>query len=205
MTELKDLTGKKFGSLTVVKFSHRKDKHYYWNCICDCGTECIIDGDRLRRGETKSCGCYKRNMLTTHGKRHHRLYSIWCGMKRRCYLPQLKYYHRYGGRGIVVCNEWKDNFQAFYDWSMNNGYKEGLSIDRIDNDGNYEPTNCRWVNQKTQARNTERNTLITFNDATHCLSEWAEILGFKPSTLYGRLHNGWTIEKAFTTPVIERN
>ena len=203
MAELIDLVGKKFGKLTVISFNKKEKGHYYWNCICDCGKECVKDGDRLRRLETKSCGCYRADRVTTHGKHNSRIYIIWRGMKTRCSCHNIKAYKWYGGRGINYISEW-ENFEPFYQWAMNNGYKDDLTLDRIDVNGNYEPSNCRWVTMKEQARNTSKNFLIEYGGITHCLAEWAEILKMKSSTLYGRLHSGRNIEEAFETPINER-
>jgi hypothetical protein len=122
-------------------------------------------------------------------------------MKNRCNNPNVEHYETYGGRGISVCKDWENSFLNFYIWSMNNGYNKNLTIDRIDVNGNYEPNNCRWVTNKEQARNTRRNRVLTYNNETHCISEWAEIKNIKPSTLLRRLDLGWSIEKALTTAV----
>lgn len=131
-----------------------------------------------------------------HNKRHSKLYYVWVKMKQRCYKEYDKGYKWYGQRGIKMCDEWKKDFQSFYTWAIDNGYKEGLSIDRINNDGNYEPNNCRWVTMKTQLRNTRHNAYYTINNETHCLSEWCEILDVKYNTVQARLRYGWTIEQA---------
>lgn len=132
-----------------------------------------------------------------------RIYSIYKGMKDRCRYKTNDNYMRYGGRGIRVCEEWLSDFMSFYDWAINNGYKDGLTLDRIDSNGNYEPSNCRWLTYKEQANNTKRNNYITFNNETHTLTEWAEKLGLKRSTLTTRIHRqGWSIEKALTTPLM---
>lgn len=132
-----------------------------------------------------------------------RLYSIYRGMKDRCQRKTNDNYNRYGGRGIKVCEEWLSDFMAFYNWAINNGYKDNLTIDRINSNGNYEPSNCRWQTYKEQANNTRKNNFITFNNETHSLSQWAEILGMKRSTLTTRIHRQhWDIAKALTTPIM---
>lgn len=137
------------------------------------------------------------------GTSRSRLKRIWSKMKSRCYSPKVYNYHRYGGRGITVCDEWKDNFQAFYDWAIANGYADDLTIDRIDNDGNYEPNNCRWATMKEQANNKSNNVRITYKGKTQDIKQWSEELGIAYTTLFIRIHNGWPVEKAFFEPVKE--
>lgn len=132
-----------------------------------------------------------------HGKRKTKLYGIWNSMKDRCYNTNCKRFKDWGGRGIAVCSEWRNDFMSFYNWSMANGYKEGLTLDRIDNNGNYEPYNCRWITTKQQARNRRSNINYTINGVTRCILEWCEILGLNPKTVYQRIHYyNWTIERA---------
>lgn len=136
-----------------------------------------------------------------HGLSYHPLHRIWDKIKYRCLNSNAPCYHNYGGRGIEICPEWKNDFQNFYDWSMSNGYKENLTIDRIDVNGNYEPSNCRWATTKTQSTNTRRNHHLTFKGETHCISEWAEIFDMKADTLWMRIKRDWAIEKALTKPI----
>ena len=137
-----------------------------------------------------------------HGGKGTKLYEVWCSMKSRCYNITSKSYSRYGGRGISVCEEWKESFIAFRNWAYVSGYKEGLSLDRIDNNGNYEPSNCRWVTMKEQANNQNHTLKIEYKGKIKPLTEWAEILGIKRHTLYQRIYKkGWTIERAFTEKV----
>ena len=194
--------GERFGKLKVIKLHHiEKDKRNrnieYYLCRCDCGNECIINKIYLKTKETKSCGCLKKeNMKKTsqktikHNKTHTRLYNIWRNIKQRCFYKINSNYKNYGGRGIEVCDEWLDKengFINFYNWAMDNGYKDDLTIDRIDVNGNYEPNNCRWANLKTQAKNRRNNHIIEYNGEKHCISEWAEILKINYNTLLSRV------------------
>lgn len=209
-------TGDKFNRLTVVKLDHIREKVYYKNnkkyiqkhkyylCKCDCGNEHIVEGSDLKRGKTKSCGCLQKetrqkvfknnsfnkkyNMDYTNIKQC-RLYNIWCDIKKRCYNKKFWAFNRYGGRNINMCNDWKNDFKVFHDWAINNGYNDNLTIDRINNNGNYEPNNCRWVDMKTQCRNKNNNHLITYNEETHCISEWIEIMGFHKYLNYKQVIN----------------
>lgn len=199
-----DITGQVFGKLTVISFYGVKNKRTYWNCKCSCGKELIAESYCLRHGHTKSCGCYRtldgNEPRYRHGKVKTRLYSIWSNMKNRCDNPNAQFYKDYGGRGITYCEEWRD-FIAFEKWAVANGYKEDLTIDRINNNGNYEPDNCRWTSIKEQQRNRRSNHLLTFKGETHCINEWAEILGISRETIKNRLGYGWDIEKVLTEPI----
>lgn len=207
MPPFKDIIGMKFGRLTVIKLNHIKQlkrKFYYYLCKCDCGNECIVLKSSLLNGLTRSCGCYNTEIRKQQCKRrvkhnltNTRLHSIWEKMHGRCFCITSPDYKNYGGRGITVCEEWKNDFKAFYDWAMANGYEEHLTIDRIDVNGNYEPNNCRWSTQKEQQRNRRNNKLITYNNETKCLFEWAEFYNISPKLLSQRLiRDKMTFEQA---------
>ena len=158
MGKANDLKGMRFERLVVIKRSGtNKSGHALWLCECDCGNVAEVEGARLLLGRTKSCGCLAKETHTRHGLRHTRLYTIWCNMKARCYKSSTKCFKHYGGRGIVMCEEWKNSFPSFAEWSLSHGYAEDLTIDRIDVNGNYEPANCRWATWETQ-RNNKRNS-----------------------------------------------
>jgi len=165
MSKRIDLYGERFGRLVVVsREENSRNGHARWRCKCDCGKEVIVQSCDLRCRKQISCGCYnnerflKEQRQTKHGLRNHKLYGVWRSMKERCTVETHSAYKDYGGRGITVCEEWSDNFQAFYKWAMSHGYREGLTIDRIDNDQGYYPENCRWVTMAVQNAN-KRNTI----------------------------------------------
>ena len=203
-----DLTGQKFGRLTVIKrVENAKDRHAHWLCKCECGNYKIICGRSLQKGVTLSCGCLISEITTKrstkHGLHNTRIYSIYNDMKKRCYNKNNKSYENYGGRGIKICDEWlnkKNGFINFYNWAINNNYKVDLTIDRINVNGNYEPSNCKWATIKEQANNRRSNHLITYNGETHNITQWAGILNISYGALKKRIRNGWDIEKAFNTP-----
>lgn len=202
MGKIKDLTGQKFGKLQVVKYSGIKNHRAMFECVCDCGNTKIIQGQLLLRGTTRSCGCLAEHNTdrTTHGMSKTHIYGVWNTMKMRCYNKNAQRYSLYGARNIKVCDSWKNDFMNFYNWAIANGYKEGLTLDRIDNNGNYEPSNCRWVDQKVQMNNINKNHLITHNDKTQTLAQWAEEKHICYGTLWSRLNRGWSIERTLNTP-----
>ncbi len=157
-----DLTGNRYGFLTVAEYCGIVNHKAMWKCVCDCGNITIVKSNNLRTGTTTSCGCMRGHRPNqTLAKDHPRLYGVWAAMKRRCYNKSCARYKSYGGRGIKVCDEWQ-TFEPFFNWAMSNGYNEkaqygDCTIDRIDVDGNYEPNNCRWVDMKTQASNKRQN------------------------------------------------
>lgn len=190
-----NLIGKRFGKLTVIKkLENNKFNHSTWLCKCDCGNKIVIDRSNLSINKTKtvSCGCHKKEIITKHNKYKTKIYSVYIAMKQRCYNKQSIPYKYYGGRGIKICDEWLDEengFINFYNWSINNGWKEGLSIDRINTNADYKPDNCRWTNSLTQMNNTRRNHYVTHNNETHTIAEWARMLNENYSTLYNKLKN----------------
>ncbi len=211
MAKLIDLTGQKFGRLTVMsRAENTKDGKAKWKCKCDCDGKIVeVRSTKLRSGETKSCGCLQKEIIskcnTKHGDSCNRLYQIWNNIRERTNRINHPYYKDYGGRGIFICEEWKENYLLFKEWAMSNGYNENLTIDRIDNDKGYEPDNCRWVTAKTQQNNKRSNKNMTYNGVTKTLSEWAEHTGISKTALKQRLNKlGWSLEKALTTPTREK-
>ena len=203
-----DLSGRRYGRLTVLCRSGRQDKNgrSYWECECDCGNRTTVHRGNLVYGRTTSCGCLKQELAvknaTTHDEYGTRLYRIWSGIHTRCYNKDVPSYARYGGRGIVVCDEWRSDFTPFYKWAVENGYSDNLTLDRIDNNGPYSPENCRWATHKQQASNTRKTVRVTFQGETKSLSEWAEITGISRLALWKRIClRGWAVEKALSTPL----
>ncbi|MBO7677730.1 MAG: hypothetical protein J6S49_09510 [Erysipelotrichaceae bacterium] len=208
-----DLTGQKFGRLTVLGIYKRAThgKTFTWKCKCDCGNETFVSGNHLKsKSGAKSCGCLKKQKCSENGMKNFKhgmgrtpLYETWTSMKKRCKNPENLNYINYGGRGITVCEEWED-FTTFYNWAISNGYVHGLTLDRIDNNKGYSPDNCRWTTMKNQARNRRNNRFITYKGETKTVAEWAESIGMKRDTLETRLINNWSIERALETPVRKR-
>lgn len=200
--------GKRFGKLTVIGF-HHKDKHYhkYYECACDCGNTTIVNESNIKRGLTKSCGCLisettsARNKTMKQKDKHkysdYSLYPLWRAIRSRCFCKTEPAYKDYGGRGISICDEWKDNYPAFLKWAKNNGYQKGLMIDRIDNNGNYCPENCRFVDSFVQANNKRNNIVFTINGITDTLSNFARKFNLNPKMLYARYYKDKSVEHVF--------
>lgn len=196
-TNVIDLTGRKFGRWTVLSRAENNNLgQSRWLCRCSCGTEKVVLSGSLCNGSSKSCGCIKKERFETHGKSNTRLFRILQGMKRRCYYKQDLHYKDYGGRGITVCDEWKDNFQAFYDWAMANGYADDLTIERIDNNGKYEPSNCRWITIQEQQFNKRDNHYIAYKGKTQTIAEWSIELKIPKTRIYNFMKRcNWDLEK----------
>ena len=206
-----DLKGQKYNRLLVIGDAIKKDGVYYCPCKCDCGNEALVRKDALVRGKTKSCGCLRgKHPTNSKYSKRSRLYHVWYGMKRRCENPKDISYHRYGGRGITVCEEWSNSYEAFVDWAMESGYDPNskhkeCTLDRIDNNGNYEPSNCRWANMTVQSNNRRNSVLITYQGETLTVAEWAKKVGLNHGALLNRINQGWDIEVALTTPSTKGN
>lgn len=214
MSKFIDLSGQQFGYLTVLYRNpenpeNSKRQRTKWICKCICGNVKSYDASNLKRKNTLSCGCMKNTVKhKTHGMSNTKIYKLWVSMKRRCYNPNMPHYEYYGGKGIRVCDEWKENFQSFYEWSIKNGYKDGLSIDRIDNSKDYSPENCRWVTLEEQAKNKTNLLYATVNGETKSLCEWSEISGvplnalrlrYLRDTAKGKIH----FDESFLSPLRE--
>ena len=198
-----EMVGKKIGNLTVL--GREGTKHYkcgktdsLWRCKCDCGNEIIITGYCLMRGT--SCGCERRKhiseSLTTHGGTRTKLYGVWLTMKNRCHNHNTKSYSNYGGRGISVCDEWRNDFSSFKKWADENGYQDGLTIERINNDGNYEPGNCRWATVLEQARNKRNNHYVIYKGVRYTITELGRVTGVDRRKIAVRLKRGMSVEEA---------
>ena len=181
-------------------------KESAWICKCECGKEVTIIRTNLKRA--RSCGCSKNQYISeskiTHGLSNTKIYRIWRNMKSRCYNPNVTRYNKYGGRGITICDEWRDNFEAFYKWAIENGYSDGLSIDRKDVNGNYTPSNCRWIAMSKQADNKSNSRLFEYNGESHTVTEWAETTGISRDIIWNRIKRGWSIDRVLSQPVRRR-
>lgn len=206
--------GEKYGRLTVIKYSHRvkheyKDSRrnfytYYYLCKCDCGNVGTFAEDRLKSGNTKSCGCICHEKLLKRNTKHNlsktHLYRIYHGIKKRCYNKKDSSYGRYGAKGIKMCDEWLSDFINFYNWATSHGYKNTLTIERKDYRGDYTPENCIWIPAEEQARNTSRNVYHEYKGKKKLLGEWAKEYNLPFTCVRKRLVRGWTLDKALNTP-----
>mgnify|MGYP000251181578 CR=1 FL=1 len=201
--------GKRFGRLVVLSHTNYGRNtscgNIIWKCRCDCGNITYVSTNNLisKYSKTLSCGCLRRENSTKHNLSETKIYKTLVAIKGRCKNKNNKNYFRYGGRGITICQEWdgEHGFENFYKWSMENGYADGLTIDRIDNDKGYSPDNCRWVTPKTQMNNTRRNVYIEINGIKKSLTEWAEIYGISIGTVRDRIRRGWSKYDAITKEV----
>lgn len=206
-----DLTGQRFGRLTVVElYGKNKYKNILWKCVCDCGNEKITTTGQLVQGKTSSCGCFARDIgktkMLTHGLRHTQIYKTWAGIKDRTNPKNRNCKNNYKKLEITMCDEWRNDFMSFYNWSMANGYKEEKlpngknkwTIDRIDGTKGYCPENCRWITNKAQMNNLLKNKKITYKGKTQNLSQWCEELNLDYGLVNQRLFSGFSIERAFT-------
>lgn len=201
-----DISGQRFGRLTVIERDYEVKPHTrqrtFWHCVCDCGKKFSAESRNLRRGDYQSCGCFQkdgaRQRLTTHGMTNTKVFRIWQGMQARCYNPNNKKFPIYGGRGIKVCDRWLESFENFF---ADMGHPQPHeSIDRMNNDGDYCPENCRWTDNKTQQRNTRRNHFLVLGGESKTIAEWSEITGIGQDAISERIKRGWSDRDALTKP-----
>lgn len=203
-----ELVGQQFGRLTVLQHSHQVENHHHWHCGCVCGNLKTINGNSLKRGLTQSCGCLQRERAKGRPPKHtHSLrggkptkaYYTWQSMISRCYYPSNHSYKNYAFRGTTVCDRWRHSFENFY--ADMGDPPSGTTLERIDNEGNYTPENCKWATPLEQAQNRRTTRRITYQGTTQSIAAWERTLGFTKDTLLGRIRHGWDVERAFTTPV----
>lgn len=218
MAKTIDITGQRFGELTVLAYSHNvKRSGSYWKCVCDCGTEKVVSGLLLRRGSTKSCGCLQRRLASERMPRvlefkrlpfdHARkLIDLYQAVKSRCTNPKNKAYEYYGGRGIKMCQEWLCDRIAFYKWCSENGYKPGLWIERKNVNGDYSPSNCTFATIDAQMNNKRNSRFIEWNGKRMTATQWERELGFPRNLLNSRFFSrGWDLDRAMTEPVHQKS
>lgn len=206
-----DLRGQRFGRLTAIRPTQMRTsgKNIVWECMCDCGNIVYIGSGTLKVRDMQSCGCYRKeraaNLNKTHGGRNERLYGVWMDMRRRCNDPKMTEYTNYGGRGIRVSNEFED-YSFFREWAMQNGYnplapKGEYTLDRIDVNGDYSPSNCRWITITQQQLNKSNSLLITYKNKTQNASQWDKEMAYPCGTVAKRYGRKWELERIFTQPV----
>lgn len=210
MTRVNDLTGHRFGKLIVVSrdLLNTKSNKSRWVCRCDCGTTVTVIGNSLMSEKSTNCGCVRSQKLRerngTHGGSNTKEYNSWTHIKGKCLNPNNRAFHHYGGRGITVCERWLKSFQNFLD-DMGKAPSKSHEIDRIDNDGNYEPSNCRWATRQEQCNNKRSNVVVTHNGETKTLAQWSRKLGFNYERVRIRLKNGWPFADAISIPKGQRS
>ena len=191
MGKFQDLTGIRFGRLVATKYLGNSR----WECQCDCGKTTNVAAKDLKNLHTRSCGCLFLDTIRKHRLTNSRLYNIREGMVNRCYNPSCPSYKDYGERGIVICDEWRKDFMSFYNWAMANGYEDNLTIERIDVNGNYEPSNCKWITNSEQSRNKRSTVYFTYNGETKIVSDWIKELGIPKTTFRRRIQQNRPIEE----------
>ena len=204
MSKLIDIRGNKYGKLTVIeRVENAEHGITRWKCLCDCGKYTIVRGSNLKTGAVKSCGCLIHQPHNTHHLSNTKLYGVWAGIKSRCYNDNgSRCYKDYGGRGIVMCDEWKNDFMSFYKWALQNGYREGLTIERINVDGNYCPENCTWIPNSQQQGNRRSCLYYTYKGKTQNLKQWCDELNLDYKLMHDRIRmKKWSFERAITTPL----
>ena len=207
---IENLKGRLFGRLTVIDFAgYGSSRKTQWLCQCSCGKRSVVKSANLKNGNTRSCGCLeqesKMHANKKHGLRHHPLYHTWLNVKDRCNNPNNRHYNNYGGRGINICPQWQECFKSFYDWAMSSGWKRGLTIERINVNGDYAPANCCWIPLSQQAKNKRNTILIELQGEKFHVEEVAKILGIAKSTVYSRLqrHGDLTLRRECKRPVVQ--
>lgn len=203
-----DLTDKQFGNYKVIEECRSKSGHRAWKCKCLlCGNIRVVETAWLTSGNSKSCGCQsykgKNNSIYRHGLTNHKLYKMWGDIKTRCYNQKSRAYKYYGGKGITMCDEWKNDFVKFYEWALDNGYEEGLSIERRDNSKNYCPDNCTFITFADQQRHKTNSLMIEYQNETHCLAVWCHRFNLDYDRTRKRILNNWTPEEAFNAERFE--
>jgi hypothetical protein len=204
MGKLCNLSGKIYGRLTVISRAENKGRYVAWNCLCECGKKKIVPAFHLKDGHTKSCGCYlvefAGNLKRTHSDNRSKEHQTWNGIKKRCLNPNEPAYKHYGARGITVCDRWLESYSNFLS-DMGRAPSKRHSIDRINTNGNYEASNCRWATPKEQANNKRNTTYLEYNGQNKTIVEWCEFTGINYRAIRSRLRYGWSIEKTLTTPI----
>lgn len=210
MAQSRNLEGQRFGRALVISKAGSMDGKIFWNCVCDCGKEFKTYTYYLTGGKMKSCGCWmkehrKNGFYRTHSLSSTSIYKLYRGIKRRCYNSHEHNYYNYGGRGINMCEEWRNDFIKFYNWALENGYEKGLQIDRIDNEKGYSPDNCKFSTAKEQANNRRSNIVIEYEGRTQTLTQWCEEFNFNYDCIRQRIAKGWDVYKALFTEVRKVN